>query len=341
MAGGEVARWSGRTMTCDSDERSDGRRASREATDWLIVLREEPEDAALRVRFDAWIDADPANAVAWAETRHVDDLIGRTRLARVESKARTADLARARARRRPRRIAMVATLSAMAACLVLVFAPGMLLWLEAAHTTSTAEIRALRLEDGSMVRLGPASAIDVAFAPAERRVRLLKGEAFFEVVADTGRPFTVESGGVRTTVLGTSFEVRLAGDATDVAVRDGIVRVVYDKTVPPVSEQLLAGDRVRIGGAGQVTRSSAPPDETAAWLHGQIVARDRSVADLVDEIRRYHRGTIVIADGGLARERVTGVYNLADPAVALRAVASAHGATVRQISPWLVVISRN
>lgn len=324
-------------MTSDSDDR----RASREATDWLIALREEPEDAALRARFDAWIDASPVNAAAWAETHHVDDLIGRARPAgpaREERKVVPVDFARTRARR----IAILATASAMAACLMLVFAPGVLLWLQAAHMTSTAEIRTLHLDDGSIVRLGPASAIDVAFAPTERRVRLLKGEAFFEVVGDTSRPFTVESDGVRTTVLGTSFEVRLADDgATDVAVRDGVVRVARDKAVPPVSEQLLAGDRVRIGRAGQVTRSSGPPDETAAWLHGQIVARDRSVADLVDELRRYHRGTIVIADGGLARERVTGVYNLSDPAIALRAVASAHGATVRQISPWLVVISRN
>lgn len=324
-------------MTSDSDDR----RASREATDWLIALREEPEDAALRARFDAWIDASPVNAAAWAETHHVDDLIGRARPAgpaREERKVLPVDFAGTRARR----IAILATASAMAACLMLVFAPGVLLWLQAAHMTSTAEIRALRLDDGSIVRLGPASAIDVAFAPTERRVRLLKGEAFFEIARDTSRPFTVESDDVRTTVLGTSFEVRLAGDGTtDVAVRDGVVHVAWDKAVPPVSEQLHAGDRVRIGGAGQVTRSSGPPDETAAWLHGQIVARDRSVADLVDELRRYHRGTIVIADGGLARERVTGVYNLSDPAVALRAVASAHGATVRQISPWLVVISRN
>lgn len=325
-------------MTSDSDDR----RASREATDWLIVLREEPENVALRARFDAWIDASPAHAVAWAETRHLDDLIGRTRPVREERKVIPIGFARARARRRPRRIAIVATVSAMAACLMFVFAPGMLLWLQAAHMTSTAEIRTLHLDDGSIVRLGPASAIDVAFAPTERRVRLLKGEAFFEVARDTGRPFTVESDHVRTTVLGTSFEVRLAGNgATDVAVRDGVVRVAWNKAASPVSEQLLAGDRVRIDGAGQVTRSSGPPDETAAWLRGQIVARDRSVADLVDELRRYHRGTIVIADGGLARERVTGVYNLSDPAIALRAVASAHGATVRQISPWLAVISRN
>lgn len=323
-------------MTSDSDDR----RAAREATDWLIFLRDEPDDAALRARFDAWLDASPANAAAWAETRHVDNLISRTRLFATESEALPLD--RARARRQPRRIAIFATAVAMAACLMLVFAPGVLLWLQAAQMTSTAEIGIRHLDDGSVVRLGPESAIDVAFTATKRRVRLLKGEAFFEVVRDASRPFTVESEDVRTTVLGTSFEVRITGDgSTDVAVRDGIVRVAYDKAVPPVSEQLLAGDRVRIGGAGKVTRSSGPPDETAPWLQGQIVARDRAVTDVIDELRRYFPGTILIADRGLARERVTGVYNLSVPMVALHAVASAHGATVREIGPWLVVISRD
>ncbi|MPZ31174.1 MAG: DUF4880 domain-containing protein [Rhodospirillales bacterium] len=326
-------------MTSDSEDR---RAAAKEATGWLIALREEPDDGALRARFDAWLVASPANQTAWSETRHVDELIGRARPALgAHAQPTPVDLGSARRRWRPRRLAVAAAAFAIAACVLLVFTPGILLWFQAAHTTSTAELRLLRLEDGSVVQLGPASAIDMTFVPAERRVRLLKGEAFFEVVRDAARPFIVESGDVRTTVLGTSFEVRLSSEGTDVAVRSGLVRVAVDGPGPPVSEQLAAGDRLRIGSVGQVERSRGAPDEAAAWLQGQIVARDRSVADIVDELGRYHRGTILIADDTLARERVTGVYNLADPRAALRAVASAHGATVREITPWLTVFSRN
>lgn len=322
-------------MTSDSDDR----RAAKEATDWLILLREEPEDAVLRARFDAWRLASPAHAAAWTETRHVDDLIGRTQSADLKRENPAIDLAQERARRRPRRRLAVAALAAIAASLMLLAAPGMLLRLQASDMTATAELRTLNLEDGSVIRLGAGSAIDVAFSAAERRVKLLKGEAFFEVTPDATRPFVVRSGEVRTTVVGTSFSVRLMEDGADVAVRTGIVRVGYDGT-PGVSERLAAGDRVRIDASGRATRGTVAPDEVAAWLDGQIVARDRSVADLVDELGRYHRGMIVIADGDLAREHVTGVYNLADPALALRAVASAHGASVRQVSPWLTVVSR-
>lgn len=315
---------------------SDDGQAGREATQWMIALREAPDDSAVRDRFEAWLAASAANQTAWAETRRLLDLVTLTRRA---SPTPAIDLAKERKRRYPRRLAIGGAIAALAACMMLVVGPGLLLKLQASHTTTTAEIRSLRLDDGSIVRLGPESAVDIAFASGERRVRLLQGEAFFEVMPDTSRPFTVESGAVRTTVLGTSFDVRLAGAATDVSVREGIVRVDDDRMTPPVSERLVAGDHVRIDRTG-VVRSTRSPEETAAWLRGELVANDRTVADIVDELSRYHRGTIVIADRDLARERTTGVYKLGDPAKALRAVASAHGATVRQISPWLVVLSR-
>ncbi len=53
------------------------------------------------------------------------------------------------------------------------------------------ELRSLTLEDGTQVRLGPESALGVDFTAGERRVRLLKGEAFFDVVPNAARPFRV------------------------------------------------------------------------------------------------------------------------------------------------------
>lgn len=50
-------------------------RASQEATDWLILLQDDPDDLVLRRRFDAWIASDPLNAAAWAATRHTAGLL--------------------------------------------------------------------------------------------------------------------------------------------------------------------------------------------------------------------------------------------------------------------------
>ena len=134
-------------------------------------------------------------------------------------------------------------------------------------------------------------------------------------------------------MLGTSFNVRLAGDGAEVAVATGIVQVANASEPPAVSLQLSRGDWARLGGTGTVERGVVQTDEVAPWLHGQIVARDRPMADVVDELRRYYRGMIVVADDTLRGRRVTGVYNLADPKAALSAIVGAHGGSVGRCLP--------
>ena len=103
-------------------------------------------------------------------------------------------------------------------------------------------------------------------------------------------------------MLGTSFNVRLADDdGAEVAVVTGIVQVANAGESPAISLQLQPGDWARLGRAGAVERGTVQADEVAPWLHGQIVARDRAMADVIDELRRYYRGMIVVADDSLAR----------------------------------------
>lgn len=314
-------------------------RATTEAARWLVALDDDPDDADLRARFAAWLAASPANAAAWANTSDVYGLMARTTPVLADRWARRAAVARPHDRFRQVRARTAAGLAALAlaACLAFVVGPGLLVRLQADQATSTAEVRSLGLEDGSTVRLGPNSAIDVAYADDLRQVRLLKGEAFFDVRPDSQRPFRVAVRGVETTVLGTSFNVRFSADGAEVAVRSGLVGVDYAAARQPIAERLAAGEWVRVNWGGRVERGVMPPEEVAPWLHGQIVARDRPMADVVDELRRYYAGAIVVANGALRDRRVTGVYNLSDPVAALRAIVGAHGGSVQQLSPWLLV----
>src|SRR5262249_27359208 len=97
---------------------------------------------------------------------------------------------------------------ATVALVLLVVTPGMLVRLEADYLTSTAELRTIELADGSTVALAGASAIAVSFTGGGRQVTLVEGEAFFNVKADATRPFEVVASSVRTTVVGTIFDVR-------------------------------------------------------------------------------------------------------------------------------------
>lgn len=303
-------------------------KARTEATRWLIQLQDQPDDRALDAAFRAWLAASPDHAAAWAETRALGALIA-------QCPPRHAD----QWRRKPRRVRTMvaaATALAVAAAIVIALMPTLLLRVTSDYATGTAQLRAVALPDGSVAQLAPDSAIDVDYAGDRRAVRLLAGAAFFEVERDTARPFTVLADGVETTVLGTAFDVRLAGGGAAVAVQRGAVRV--DRAGH--SEQLGPGDWIRVAASG-TARGKAPPDEAGAWVRGELVANDQPVAEVVEELRAYFRGAILLTDDALASQRVTGLYDLDDPVQTLRAVAMTHGATVRQISPWLLVLSRD
>lgn len=340
-------------MTTSSEDR---KRAAREAARWLVALEEEPVDGAVRAEFEAWLNASPVNTTAWANTSDIYDLMAKTPPAHQDhwapyvaerehtATARSVDpglthLTQAGAGPRRRRVVIGVAAAAMAACLALVIVPSVLQRIEADYLTSTAELQTLNLPDGTTVRLGPDSALSVDFDERERRVRLVKGEAFFEVAPDQEHPFRVATREVTTTVLGTAFDVRLSEDGAAVAVQHGEVSVDYPVVQPPVSERLNAGDWLQVDWTGDVRRGETPPDEVGAWMQGQIVSRDRPLESVIDDLRRYFAGIIVLTDGALGEQRVSGVYNVADPVAALTAMAGAHGGAVHRISPWVLVVT--
>ncbi|WP_209332502.1 FecR family protein [Lunatimonas salinarum] len=86
----------------------------------------------------------------------------------------------------------------------------------------------ITLGDGSVVYLNVNSKIRFPeeFASDSREIEL-EGEAFFEVVPDSKRPFLVQSSGIKTRVLGTSFNVKaISKSQVEVMVKTGRVGVI-------------------------------------------------------------------------------------------------------------------
>lgn len=323
----------------------DDRRQPSSASEWLVVLLDQPDDRNLRADFGRWIAASAAHARDWEEIAQTYEAMGEVaplhRDYWADHKAVSRPLPTVAPRRKAvRRVGLGLAGVAMAACLMLALLPDMILRWTADYATDTAERQTVRLEDGSIVRLGPDSALEIVYTEAERRVRLLEGRAFFEVAANRERPFRVTANSVEATVIGTAFEVRMADRATRVAVREGSVRVSHDGVVPPVNETLTAGDWARLSwDGGDGGRGHMRPQDIASWLDGQLVVQDRPVAEVVAELRHYYSGIVLVQGDALAGRPLTGVYNLSDPVAAFRAIASAQGASFHQLSPWVVLIS--
>ena len=99
------------------------------------------------------------------------------------------------------------------------------------YQTHFGEQRSILLEDGSRITLNTASRIDVRFDKGQRFVRLLEGEALFEVAHDATRPFDVQTGATVLRALGTQFDVEMGPNLTTVTVVEGRVAVVPQSMV--------------------------------------------------------------------------------------------------------------
>jgi transmembrane sensor len=162
------------------------------------------------------------------------------------------------------------------------------------------------LDDGTVVELNGGAQIDVQFTAAERRVRLVRGEAHFQVAKNPLRPFLVEAGGVTVRAVGTAFNVLLGSQAVDVLVTEGRVRVDPPAAAAAarVAPDVSAGQRVVVslsGGAAPVV-STVSEEEIARRLAWQPRLLDFSatpLAEVAAEFNRRNRTQLVLADPAL------------------------------------------
>jgi transmembrane sensor len=296
-------------------------RVSLEASEWLVRLRETPGDMQAQRQFARWHDAHPDHARAWSEMQALFAMIGQV--------PRTAPQVRRRT------VAVWAGALALAACLALAVAPGLLLRLRADHITGTAEVAPIALSDGSTLRLGPDSAVRVAYDQGNRTVHLLRGQAWFDVVHDPARPFRVVAGDTTVTDVGTAFDVRMIGSDTIVDVGRGRVAVRGPGAAP---REFGAGEWARIDPARPMRTGTQAADLAGTWQSGEMLVRGRTVAEAIEELRPWYAGRIVLANQVVGQANVTGIYRLNDPAEALRGLVEPHGGRVIRISPWLMIV---
>ncbi len=87
--------------------------------------------------------------------------------------------------------------------------------------------KSIQLSDGSKIYLAANSLFQYPekFEGDERKVTLLKGNAFFEITKDKKHPFIITSREIKTRVVGTSFHIQLSKSKCEVIVVTGKVNV--------------------------------------------------------------------------------------------------------------------
>ncbi len=308
---------------------------------------------------DAWLNADPRHRGAyiraraqWTDLDRLAALHGPASAVHDEPAAlHTAASLIAEQDKDPPGVSRRQLLAAGVAAITV--AGGGLSWLllrgdSVRYVSGIGEVRRIALEDGSTLVLNTDTEVTVQFSQQQRNIRLLRGEALFDVAHDRSRPFVVVANGTAVRAVGTEFAVRMESTQVDVTVTEGVVEVANSPpgigmAASPDSavdaKRVTAHERIVVARARAPQISSiaaAVADRQLAWREGMVSFDGESLQTAVAEINRHNRRQIVVEDPALAAKPIVGVFRATDlegfsaaAAEALKAKAVADGDIIR------------
>ena len=231
-------------------------------------------------------------------------------------------------------------------------APARTAWDE--RTNSTGKPKIITMPDGSEIKLFAHSSLRYSDSfGISRRDVWLDGAADFSVKKDKNHPFTVISGSLATTVLGTSFGIKAPAADGMFTLRLFTGRVVVRpvKTLPGWNkdiylfpgQQLLYNDRLMLANVNRFRKESpvlpGPSGrEPAGDDRKDLVFNNTSLKEVFDQLSiQYHR-KINYAASDLTGMNFTGTVPRSDSLVVfLKLLATMNNLEVQEKEPVLVI----
>ncbi|MDP3072311.1 MAG: FecR domain-containing protein [Opitutaceae bacterium] len=357
---------------CGSTRPSEAEAIAATAAAWLAE-RDDGLTPARTAEFARWRAADPRHEAATVRLEKAWVALAALRDYRPEAvRHPDPDLLGAR-RARPARVIsfpVIAAATAVAACLA-VAAVG---WFgplraeradgptEQRYATTVEGYERVTLEDGSVVELNSATELGVRFSPAERRVRLVRGEAHFTVAKNKARPFVVEAGGVAVRAVGTAFNVRLGVREIEVLVTEGQVAltenagpalVAAPSSASTQSGTPASGGPTLLGANHRAVVAAASPAapvvervtpaavRTAlAWQGARLVFADTPLAEVVAQFNRRNTVQLELADAELRALPIGGSFRAENVEGFVRLLVSGGDVAVERAGATRIVLHR-
>ena len=194
--------------------------------------------------------------------------------------------------------------ASLAGCLLVVCAAllwrdaGLIARMRADYATRPGERREITLAEGFSAYLDGDTALTVKLDSNGRRIRLLRGRAWFDVMSSKGSSFAIATSDVEVRVIGTAFAMDWDHDEIGVVVERGVVAVSHanDKSV-----EVPAGQQVRVAGGRMGQATNVDAEAALAWRHGVIILDQAPLGRVVDELERMKPGRVIITDSSLRR----------------------------------------
>lgn len=331
-----------------------------EAGAWCLRLAEGELSADERQRFDAWLDADPANPGAFDDAvgvwRGMEEASASAELITIRRAALDSFQRANRARWSFRLSHHWRAASALAACLAMavVLAAGWFQLAPKVYETGVGERRVVMLDDGSKVSLDAATRVEVRYLGDRRELKLKQGRAKFEVAKDPLRPFSVAADDKLVVATGTQFSVELLRRQVHVILYEGHVAVLSKpsggarpaplrlaaRNTP--ADQWLTPGRELVATQDRTDAQVAPTDVSRAlsWEGGQLVFADEPLASAVERVNRYSADKLEVGDAAAGAVRINGVYAAGDTTAFVEGVTGVSPVQVRDMQGHRVFFAR-
>ncbi len=325
-----------------------------EAASWLSLLGRDRVSDEERTRFNNWLNQSDRHreifesiSALWGDLEQLKELkdIGEASL----------EQRRVHARPVTRRWLVAVAASIFAIML------GGAYWLQQGYrapqsgefATRTGEQRTIDLVDGSSVILNTGSLLRVDFSHDERSVRLMEGEAYFEVAKEARRPFVVYAANGAAKAVGTAFTVRVRdGKALEVTVEEGRVALLsmIDPESAAASLQDIAHATVTELTAGQSVIydndveqleliDAADLNRKLSWRQGILAYAGEPLEDVVADISRYTDLKIEITESELRSLPVGGYFKVGETDALFDSLELTFGISVERVGNDYVRLS--
>lgn len=171
-----------------------------------------------------------------------------------------------------------------------------------ASTTPTSYTRNVILPDGSTVVLKAGSTLEYPpiFSGTTREVSL-QGEAYFDIAPDKAKPFIIHTDEVKTTVLGTAFNIKAWPDQhkVTVSVTRGKVKVENKERILAV---LTINEEVQydLADATNVKKAAVDGDIVTDWTKQDMVFQNMTFSEIAKALSKRYGVNIEIRSKELA-----------------------------------------
>ncbi len=225
------------------------------------------------------------------------------------------------------------------------------------YTTNIGKQKIEHFSDGSTAHLNTGSIVETEFTDSERIVRLIRGEALFEVAHNPARPFIVYVGNQKIRAIGTAFVVRLSSENILVTVTDGKVQLskrVKDDTVISDASDLTQEQEVVVISKGEAVEvndntvkaksedvESEEMNRRLSWLKGNLVFKNERLEQVIKEISRYVPVRIVIDDPELRDIKISGRFEIGDTDALLEAIEVSLNLNASKVDEKVIHLSRS